>query len=153
MRRRRSAWAMPTTILAGALVIAGCGGNEQSQPTEAPAGEQLTVTMSDFKFAPASATVPSTGQLTVKAVNRGKAPHALTLETPQGDRSTKTLDPDQAGTLTADVEPGRYTWYWPVANHRQLGMTGTLTVKGAEDDRSSDREPSAPTSPGGGYGY
>ena len=147
MRLRRPKWTTATTILVGAVMVPGCGSEEQPQPGATPRdAEQLTVTETDFELAPADATIPNAGRVTIRAVNRGKAPHALTLETPRGDRSTKTLEPGQAGTVSADVEAGRYTWYCPVADHRQLGMTGTLTVK-------VDRNPSAPDSPGGGYGY
>ena len=153
MRRRRSI-CTTATILVGAVVLAGWGSEDSPQPAAAPAGGgQLTVIETDFELAPADATVPNAGRVKIKAINRGKAPHALTLQTPQGGRSTKTLEPGQAGTVIADVEPGRYTWFCPVANHRQLGMTGTLTVKRAGGDPSPDRKPSAPSAPGGGYGY
>ncbi len=148
--RSAAALARTTVVLLAALVLAGCGSDDSPQPSSRGGGEQLTVTETDFELDPADARLDRSGSVAIEVVNDGKAPHALALEI-GGDRpSTGTIDPGKIATLKADLEPGRYTWYCPVANHRALGMTGTLTVGG--DAGGNESEPSAPASPGGG-GY
>ncbi len=37
--------------------------------------------------------------------------------------------PGSSGTLTVDLKPGTYEFYCPVANHKEMGMEGEITVK------------------------
>jgi plastocyanin len=136
-------------ILAGALVLAGCGSDEQSEPATRSSGEQLTVTETEFRLDPAEARVAGAGAVEVEVVNRGATVHALAIESGTATRSTGNIEPGQTKTLTADLPPGRYTWYCPVGDHRQRGMEGTLTVGGD----TTEREPSGTASPSGGFGY
>ena len=137
------------TVLLGALVLARCGSDDRPETARGGGGE-LTAREMEFDIDPAKARVATDGSISIKVRNAGRAVHALALETGGEASSTGTIDPGRTATLTADLEPGRYTWYCPVGNHRQLGMTGTLTVGKA---RGSETKPSAPASPGGGYGY
>jgi plastocyanin len=57
------------------------------------------------------------------------APHAVEVEGNGVEEESDTIDPGQKTELTVDLEPGEYTYYCPVGNHEQAGMTGTLTVK------------------------
>jgi uncharacterized cupredoxin-like copper-binding protein len=36
---------------------------------------------------------------------------------------------DGSARLALDLEAGEYTFYCPVGNHEQAGMSGTLTVR------------------------
>lgn len=134
-------------VLLGALLLAGCGSDRPQPATGGDAG-QITVTETDFKLSPAGTSVAA-GAVSITVENAGKTPHALALETTGKLKATSTIEPGRSATLKADLEPGRYTWYCPVGNHRQLGMTGTLTVGG----KATETEPSAPAAPSGGYSY
>jgi uncharacterized cupredoxin-like copper-binding protein len=51
-------------------------------------------------------------------------PHAVAIE---GESSETVTGANTEVTL--DLEPGEYTFYCPVGNHRAGGMEGTLTVE------------------------
>ncbi len=140
-----------------ALIATGCGGQGDERPSsgEPSPGDRssppIRVVETEFKLDPATARSARPGRTAFKVVNRGEVVHALAIETPGRTRSTKTIKPGRSRTLHADLPPGRYAWYCPVGNHRQLGMRGTLTVEGATPQPQSEQP--APESPGGGYGY
>lgn len=137
------------TVALVALVVsagAGCGGgdgdDEPAAPSETgngaaePAGgaETTSVKMDEYSFDPKDATVKRGATLTVE--NDGKIAHNLAVEQgPDPKEETKKL----AGTSTflggkseeleIDLKPGKYAMVCTVAGHRQLGMTGTMTVE------------------------
>ena len=39
------------------------------------------------------------------------------------------VSPGQTGNLTVDLKPGKYEFYCPIDNHKQMGMEGEITVK------------------------
>ncbi len=135
-------------IIAVALLLgAGCGGDDDGSSdttnttSTAPAaggngdaGGTTTVSMDEYSFDPDSLTVSKGAALTVK--NDGNIGHNLTIEQgPDPKKKTKKL----AGTstflggksedLTVDLNPGKYAMACTVSGHRELGMTGTVTVK------------------------
>ena len=140
-------------VLVGALALGGCGGGEEPQrrAEASRAGAQIRVIETEFELDPAKAQVAQAGQVRIEAVNRGQTVHALAVETRAGERSTETIEPGRSRTLTADLPPGRYTWYCPVGNHRELGMEGMLTVGG--ENRRPAPTPEPEPSGAGGYGY
>jgi plastocyanin len=137
------------TVALVALVVAvgaGCGGDgddgEPAAPTDTgngatePAGgaETTSVKMDEYSFDPKDATVKRGATITVD--NAGQIAHNLTIEEgPDPKKETKEL----AGTSTflggksekldVDVEPGKHAMVCTVAGHRELGMTGTITVE------------------------
>ena len=134
------------SLLLGALVLAGCGGDDPPQPST-PALRSVAVTETDFRLEPSEARVGSGGGVSIEVTNAGRTVHALAVEAGGEVRSTGRLAPGQAEALQVDLEPGRYTWYCPVGDHRERGMSGTLTVGGT----SGETEPSGPAAPTGGY--
>jgi nitrite reductase (NO-forming) len=136
-------------LLAISLVVVlttGCGGDDgggtttsatttgttSTGTTEAAAG--ASVTMDEYSFDPGDVTVKQGGTIEVK--NDGAIAHNLTIE--QGpDPKTKskklagtpTFTPGKTEKLKVDLKPGKYAMACTVAGHRQLGMTGTVTVK------------------------
>jgi uncharacterized cupredoxin-like copper-binding protein len=137
----------PLRILAAALVglvltvAVGCGGDDnktaatQTQTT-APAGaaETTSVKMDEYKFSPSDAIVKSGDSITVN--NGGKIVHNLTVEKGPNPKEkseklagTPTFSPGKSEKLEVDLSPGKYVMACTVKGHRELGMTGTFTVK------------------------
>ena len=128
-------------LASGALAFAGCGGGSDSSTsaatTESPqtaggGGSSQTVKVSetDYKLNPADPAVQA-GSVTFDVSNDGQVTHSLVVEGPSDDSSLPNdLVPGDSSQLTVDLsQPGTYNWYCPIANHRQLGMEGTITVK------------------------
>ena len=130
---------------AGALIavpLAGCGGGGSSSSTESSnasttstaaaggAGGSVNLSATDFKFTPSDPTVKS-GEVTFTEQNNGQTAHSLEIENVNGqDKELEgTVQPGQSGTLKVNLPPGKYEFYCPVDNHKQMGMTGEITVK------------------------
>lgn len=162
----RTPATLTALICAAALAVVGCGGSDSTTDTQAtPAGSTsaattapkvaaptaLTVTMSDFAFAPKEVTAPA-GEITITAPNEGKAPHELVLiksDLAPGALPTKAngeADEDAftaadlpgeiseteagaTGTLTVTLPAGKYVMLCNVPGHYKAGMYGTFTVQ------------------------
>lgn len=143
----------------GAVALAGCGGddNENSDTkSAAPASssssssesssssgsvvQAVNVTATDFKLNPANPRISKPGRVEFKVDNDGQAPHTIEVEGPSGEQELRpVLDPGQSGTLEVNLDkPGKFEWYCPVGNHRDLGMKGVITVAGSTTDSSSN---------------
>jgi uncharacterized cupredoxin-like copper-binding protein len=146
MPKTLSVAAAATTAL---LLAAGCGSDddENATATAASAGPALEVVETDFAIEPAQAKVDKAGIVRIEVVNRGQAPHALAIETPDGTVRSDQLAAGDSGRLEAELADGTYTWYCPVGDHRARGMEGEVTV-GKGGSTSTGRE-----APSGGYGY
>jgi plastocyanin len=138
---RRTA-AVALLAIVAALALAACGGDDDDgggETTEAatqtaPAGgggETVDMSLTDFALNPAQVTV-APGEVTFNLTNDGQAPHNLEVEGPAGEAELdQDLEAGQSGQLTVDLnEPGTYTMYCPVGNHREMGMEGEVTVSG-----------------------
>jgi uncharacterized cupredoxin-like copper-binding protein len=132
-----------------AVPIAGCGGSSndnnstsantsgatQASTTGGAAatgpGGAVDLTATDFKFSPSDTTVKS-GEVTFNEKNDGQVTHSLEIEdvTPGHDQELEgDVSPGQSGTLKVNLAPGKYEFYCPIDNHRQMGMEGEITVK------------------------
>jgi uncharacterized cupredoxin-like copper-binding protein len=127
-----------------AVPVVGCGGSSNDNSTSNAAtpattsgasggggGSTVNLTATDYKFNPSEPAVKS-GQVTFDMKNDGQVTHSLEIEdvTPGHDQELEgNVSPGSSGTLTANLAPGKYEFYCPVANHRQMGMTGEITVK------------------------
>ena len=133
-----------------AALIAGCGSSSSSSSSAttstssaaaAPAsgaGGQVSLSETEFKITPDGPAVPKTGTITITVRNNGQITHALAVQTPSGIAHTAHIAPGATATLTVNVsKPGKYTFYCPIANHRMLGMQGTLTVGGGGGSSAS----------------
>jgi uncharacterized cupredoxin-like copper-binding protein len=138
----------PAPALVSALAVvafAGCGENrgEAGRTGTTPAAETqlaqpkglpvatVDVGETEYKLDPANPRVEKSGVITFKATNEGKAEHNIEVETPKGEfKLDENLKPGESGTLKVDLEPGTYTWYCPVDDHKGLGMVGKITVAG-----------------------
>jgi plastocyanin len=126
-------------VLLATAVIAGCGGGDDgggsgATPTAtateaAGGGGGASVKVSapadgSLKFDQSSLKAKS-GKVTFDFANPSSTPHAFEIEGVDG--STDVITNSDA-SLTVDLEPGTYTYFCPVGQHRQAGMEGTLTV-------------------------
>jgi plastocyanin len=124
---------LPPVVLAclTASILAGCGADDDSPAVpRAP----NTVVMTDYEFHPRDVRVGRGETLTI--VNDGGIAHNLKVE--RGPDPRKETD-ELAGTtsflkgdseqLKIDLTPGKYVLVCSVPGHREIGMTGTLTVR------------------------
>jgi plastocyanin len=135
MRRSRS--ALLITVLAGALALAGCGGDDGggggSEATTAPAAPATpapsapagagTLTAADFAFSPAELTFPGGAEITFAFKNDDSAPHNFTLEGVDGVDEDVSPGAETQVSFPAPA-PGDYKFHCSV----HPSMTGTLTV-------------------------
>lgn len=146
MRFNRRIAALSVIAVAVAVPIAGCGGGNDDNGTSADTsgatqasttggasaggGQTVDMTAADFKFDPSDPTVKS-GDVTFNLKNDGQTSHSLEIEDVNGqDQEIEgEVTPGQNGTLKVNLPPGKYEFYCPVANHKEMGMEGEITVK------------------------
>lgn len=138
---RRMTWILALLLSAGVLLAAGCGDDEEEaggggaatpEATEEASGggEALTLTADpggDISWEPGELSAAA-GSVTIKLVNDSSVPHAVEVEGNGVEEESETVTGGET-ELTVDLEPGEYTFYCPVGEHRQNGMEGTLTVE------------------------
>jgi uncharacterized cupredoxin-like copper-binding protein len=120
---------------------AGCGGGDDNSTSTAASatttaaqggagGSSVDVSETDFKLNPSDPKVKA-GQVTFNVSNDGQTVHSLEVEGPNGDEELQSdLSPGQKGVLSVDLsKPGKYEFYCPIGNHKQLGMKGEITVQ------------------------
>jgi plastocyanin len=131
------------TLAIAALAAAGCGEERGpggraagTTPTPVAAGATtvgdavavVSVSLSDYALAPASPRIARHGVIAFVATNDGETTHALAVDSPTGEVSTKRLRPGEQGTLSLRLPPGTYKWLCPVADHERRGMVGRVRV-------------------------
>lgn len=137
----------PRFAVAAACVLtalAGCGGNDDKGKKETPsparpAAETVKVTETEFKLDPSDPTIAKSGVVKFAVKNAGAVEHSLEVEGPKGETELEeNIQPGKSATLEVDLDkPGKYEWYCPVGNHKDLGMKGEITVKGGGASSSS----------------
>ncbi len=129
---RRITWIL-TLLLSTALLAAGCGGDDDDGGGGgggSGGGGGLTLTADPggaVSWEPGSLSAPA-GSVTIKLVNQSDIPHAVEVEGNGVEEESDTVTGADT-ELTVDLEPGEYTYYCPVDDHREQGMEGTLTVE------------------------
>lgn len=133
-----------------ALSIAACGDDDDNSGSAADETTEATTT----EQAPASSGGNATtldidatengglgfsktklnaraGDVTVSMANPegNQAPHAIEVEGNGIEEVGETVQAGGTSTVTANLKPGKYTFYCPVGDHREQGMEGTLTVR------------------------
>ena len=154
-QRRRTLSKASPALLAGLLLLAGCGSSSSTTSSSAstpstPAATPTTSTTASTPAPSASAAqklsleANSEGQLaynttslsakagavSIAFTNMSSIGHNVTVASASGETvgSTPTF---QGGskTVTLNLKPGTYKFFCTVPGHRQAGMEGTLTVK------------------------
>jgi plastocyanin len=127
---RRITWIF-IALVSISLLAAGCGDDDDGGGGggEGGGGGSLTLTADQggaISWEPASLSA-SAGSVTIKLVNQSDIPHAVEVEGNGVEEESETVTGADT-ELTVDLEPGEYTYYCPVDDHRAQGMEGTLTV-------------------------
>jgi uncharacterized cupredoxin-like copper-binding protein len=155
-----------------ALALAACGDEDdngggaadtattQTETTDTAGAAAATVNVSEteYKLDPANPNVSKAGLVRFVVKNDGKVAHALEVEGPGEEVETESIAPGKSATLEANLNrPGRYEWYCPIGNHRELGMEGEITVAGGgssttEDSSTGEDETTTEDEPGSGKG-
>lgn len=89
--------------------------------------KEFTVMGSSFKFAPATFTVNKGDRVKITFKNNGGT-HNFVIDEFNVKSDTLQSNEDTTVEFTAD-QAGSFEYYCSVANHRQMGMKGTLVVK------------------------
>ena len=148
---------MACLLAVAALAVAGCGGSSNggngggggSTPTSTPTtsssgssssggGKSVPVAADPngaLKFTTTSLKAKA-GTVTFDFTNKASIPHGLSI-TGNGVNAASKVVTGGSATLTVKLKPGKYTFYCPVAGHRQAGMQGTLTVESIPGEGSA----------------
>ena len=103
--------------------VAGLDDETAQEPDE-------TVDVSLVEWSVDLESQPAAGLIAFEARNDGTTRHSLAVEGEGTEaRLPERLQPGEAGTLTAELDPGTYTLYCPVGNHRNEGMETGLVVE------------------------
>ena len=138
---------------AAALALAGCGGDDdepatgggdstpamtetaESAPTATETAEAGGATTLAIEADPSGENAfteteltATAGEVTIEFSNPASVPHAVVIEGVD-DAGTETVTGEDAPPVTVQLEPGEYTYFCPVGNHRDDGMEGTLIVE------------------------
>jgi uncharacterized cupredoxin-like copper-binding protein len=139
-------------LLLAALALVACGGGSDTTGDETAAAPETTKEAESEKGAEGGSAGASTlefeadpsgnlayttdeatgkaGKVTVNFTNQSPIPHDVALEDESGEMIAETeVLAEGSDSTTAELKPGKYTFYCTVPGHRQAGMEGTLTVK------------------------
>jgi plastocyanin len=122
--------AVSSAILTAALEDEEEGEEAKAEPA-APAANRLelsAVPSGEFRFDEETLRArPGTTSITME--NPSPVQHNVSIEGSGADEEGETVGEGGTSTVTAELEPGRYTFYCSVPGHREGGMEGTLTVR------------------------
>lgn len=132
-----------------AVAVAGCGGSDDKSGNDVKASSPPSAKTKTKTPAPAAGALQlsadptgkiafdkkslsaKAGQVSIAMENPSGSgvPHAIAIEGNGVDKDGQTAQPGGDSSVSVKLKPGKYTFYCPVADHRQEGMQGTLTVK------------------------
>ena len=111
------------------FAVAGCGGDDGEEATNGTSSQEtFSISESDFTLTPPTVTIEAPGTYTFEATNDGGVDHSLEIEGNGVEEVTETIAPGESASVTIDLESGTYEMYCPIGNHRDLGMSGEVTV-------------------------
>src|SRR4051794_7572691 len=119
----------PAALAVLALAASGCGGAKTAAPKKVAPGkpiEEIAIKETEFALDPAQIELGRAGIYRFHAINAGKKVHGLRINGPGGVSAvTARLKPGQSTTVDVIArKKGTYTYFDPVAGHRQKGMIG-----------------------------
>jgi plastocyanin len=121
-----AASAIGSAIITTALEHHG-GGEAHAAPRGGGGGQRLALRAdpTELRF-DKSELAARAGRVTIVMTNPSQIGHNVSLE---GDGHGATVGNGGTSTVSAELKPGRYTYYCSVPGHRAAGMHGTLTVR------------------------
>ena len=137
-----------------ALALAACGGDEEEPTATAPAPTeaateaptQAPTEAATEEAAAGGATLAiaadpggenaftetelevAAGEVSIEFANESSTPHSVVIEGVDG-AATAIVTGADAPPVMARLEPGEYTYFCPVGDHRADGMEGKLSVR------------------------
>jgi plastocyanin len=144
-RATRAVMAISATLFLGAIgsaIISGALEEEEGEEAEAAAaeeevagaaapGQELELSAEpsgDFAFDTTELEAGS-GNVSLTMENPSPVEHNVSLEGEGVDEEGETVGEGESSTVSAELQPGDYTFYCSVPGHREGGMEGTLTVE------------------------
>ncbi len=109
------------TALAGAALLAGCGGDDGKAGNGGSAASTDTIRIAKFLYSPKSATVKAGRAISVP--NADDAPHTLTDRSPKREFDTGTIRGNETGKVTFR-RTGTFSYFCELHPY----MKGTVTV-------------------------
>ena len=73
------------------------------------------------------------GRVEFEVNNDGDRLHAFAVETTNGVKSIKEIEPGETEHLTVELASGRYRMYDPRGGYRERGVRGTVVVRSDDD--------------------
>lgn len=105
--------------------LSACGGEEPARPR----GSIVYITLDDFRIKPQDIRLGA-GEYTFKVFNAGRLPHNFKVRAGEQTRvGFSTLLPRRGEAKLRRISRGGYKIVCTIANHEELGMYGTLTVR------------------------
>jgi plastocyanin len=119
------------TLAALALLVAGCGDDDQGGRTvTAPADGSVRVVAKEYSFDPSTILVEGPGALHITLRNDGSLAHNLKLLRDGKELGgTPSFPPGRSESATVRLAKGDYEFICTVGDHAELGMRGKLTVR------------------------
>lgn len=119
-------------IEAGSEGETGAEGAEAKQPAEEGGGAattlQLAADPTQIAFDTTSLTAEA-GKVTIDLDNPSALEHNVAIERDGQEIATSATIAEAKTSVSADLQPGTYTFVCTVPGHAEAGMEGTLTVK------------------------
>jgi uncharacterized cupredoxin-like copper-binding protein len=113
--------------LAGLLAVAGVAHSAFSTD-QAVTPVKVRVSMTDYKFALSTKSVPRGKPVVFTITNRGRSPHDFDFTTL--NKGTPVIQPGKRTTLRVTFrKKGRFRYICTVPRHVQFGMAGYFVVK------------------------
>jgi plastocyanin len=125
------------------LAVAGCGGSDDNSGSASQTatssggaasstgggGQQLSIDADpqQLKFNTDKLTAKA-GKVTITMTNQSGLQHNFALKGGVEEKGA-VVGQGQKSTVTADLKPGKYTFYCSVDGHEAAGMTGELDVQ------------------------
>ncbi len=117
-------------LLVGIFVVACARGEEGGGGLDDPEVGAGTVDVELSEYVIRMPESIQSGPTEFVVTNAGTEEHNFEIEGQGIEEELETnLQPGETGTLQVDLEPGTYTIYCPVNDHREHGMELTLTVQ------------------------
>ena len=123
--------AAPLVAAAALATLVACTTEDtnSSEGTPPPGDLFVEVLLDEFTIAMPD-SVPA-GTVSFEISNVGEMEHSFAIEGPgleDGDEIADSLAPTETFVYTAELQPGTYTVWCPIGDHRGEGMEATIEV-------------------------